>query len=124
MNLRLDADSIRLRVTLAEASRLASEFVLKESLPFFDGDLILQVSVGDASGFIPRADRRQIDFNLSRTKLEAILNSVSNSCRPRKEECEIREVLEIGDRSVEVRFEVDRLSLNNQGEMKYDSKSN
>lgn|GEM_PF-1397797 len=124
MNLRLDANSIRLRVTLAEGTRLASERVLKESLPFFDGDLILQVSVGDGSGLVSRTDRRQVEFCFSRTKLEAILNSVLSSRRPRQEECEMREFLEIGGRSVEVRFEVDRLSLNNQGEMKYDSKSN
>jgi len=111
-------------VTLAEGTRLASERVLKESLPFFDGDLILQVSVGDGSGLVSRTDRRQVEFCFSRTKLEAILNSVLSSRRPRQEECEMREFLEIGGRSVEVRFEVDRLSLNNQGEMKYDSKSN
>lgn len=124
MNLRLDANSIRLRVTFDEAVRLASELTVKGNLSFFDGELQLQVSARDSVGFVSDANRRQIDLNLSMAKLKTILNAISKNSRPKKEECEMREFLEIGGRSVEVRFEVDRLSLNGQGEMKYEEKSN
>lgn len=116
MNLRLDAKSIRLRFTHAEAACLASERTLEERLPFFDGDLLLRVCSGDRLVFASDANRRHVDIVLSKTKLTAILSAVSNNGRAGRAECEAKEFLNIGERSIEVRIEVDRMTLSSQKE--------
>ena len=119
MNLRLDQTSIRLRVSYSEATRLASGLELSEQLPFFDEGVLLRIVVcGDRLSIHADRSRNQFDIHLPKVNLEAILHNISKTHRPRSEECEVSDLVNINGRLVEMRFEVDRMSLNKQGDIK------
>lgn len=111
MNLKLDSNSIRLRVTHAEAMRLASEYKLSERLLIFEGEFELRLSIGESLNFVSDVYRKFLDFYISTKNLETILSVLKNNPRPKKEDCFVKGDFNLGGRPVEVRIEVDRLSL-------------
>lgn len=109
MNLRLDEQSIRLRLLRDEAATLLSEGALTGCLPHGSKSLAVKIatrSQGRLDVLFPSNDEWQ--FFVPKPALELMLREyIPSASRPI---FEMSETQQIQERSIEIRFEVDRMS--------------
>ena len=116
MNLKLDTDSIRVRMNYDEAIRLVLEGESRECFPIFSDSLEVCVSPHTKNlCFVENTNGKSFRLYIPKEKLETILEAAVKNNNPKKEECEMHDILQIGGRPIEIRFEVDRFSMRRMG---------
>lgn len=106
MNLRLDRNSIRLRVRYDEALRLAGEKYLHEQMPMIAG--VLDVRVSCCVDEVLVADSSHagcLEFRVPQQRLLGMLEA--EGARKTKSSQEMKGVFRSEDREIELRFEID-----------------
>jgi hypothetical protein len=111
VNLRLEAKSIRVRVSFQEAQVLLEEKQLSEFLPLPQSGLGLRVFCGQVETLgLQRNGRGDLELNVPRSQLETIL-AVIQSGKVDKSELELNSSFKSGAEDVSLCFEVDRFTL-------------
>lgn len=109
MNLRLDRNSIRVRVDHDEALALSRAGVLSETLPFGSKSLEMRI---ESKG----QEKLQLDSPFTESGLKLLIPETdlmrllfNKENRGAKSSLELKETVTLGDRDIELRFEIDQL---------------
>ncbi len=103
MNLKLDSRSIRIRLKKDEAFELAREGKFEECFPLFDQDFGFNVRCKEDGKLSWEVlGHNHIELLVPQVELDDLLFFGKNKS--------IKEVIQVGERTVEIRFEIDRFS--------------
>lgn len=110
MNLRIDAESIRVRVSHEEAVQLARIGELVERLPWLQNDVELRVCSVDRELGMGLDNLGRPEIYLPRVRLDTLLSRAQDQ-KKHKAGLEVRGPIQLGARTIELRFELDQFTV-------------